>query len=48
METIYNDIHGFIRDQNLRSELYMEIYKGLSRVKRGDSENGDFDTDDAL
>ena len=40
VETIYNDIHGFIKDQNIHLEVYKSQYIGLTREQRGDSENG--------
>ena len=40
VETIYNDIHGFIKDQNIHLEVYEAHYIGLTREQRGDSENG--------
>lgn len=39
-ETIYNDIHGFIRHQRLNLEVYRTIYKGLAQKQKGDSEHG--------
>ncbi len=39
-ETIYNDIHGFIRHQSLELETYKTIYKGLAEKQKGDSEDG--------
>ena len=48
VETIYNDIHGFIRDQNIHLEVYMAIYKGLIHEQKGGSEDGDSNTDEAL
>lgn len=40
IETIYNDIHGFIKDQSVHLEVYKSHYVGLTREQRGDSENG--------
>lgn len=40
VETIYNDIHGFIKDQNIHLEVYKSRYIGLTRERRGDSESG--------
>ena len=40
VETVYNDIHGFIKDQNIHLEVYKAHYIGLTREQRGDSENG--------
>ena len=39
-ETIYNDIHGFIRHQSLKLETYKTIHRGLAEKQKGDSENG--------
>lgn len=39
-ESVYNDVHGFIRHQNLKLETYRMAYKGLSQKQRGDSESG--------
>ena len=39
-ETIYNDIHGFIRHQSLKLETYKTIFKGLAEKQKGDSEDG--------
>ena len=38
-ETIYNDFHGFIRNQRVHQEAYIEFYIGLSHESKGDSEN---------
>ena len=40
VETIYNDVHGFIRHQRLNPEIYRTIYRGLAQKQRGDSEHG--------
>ncbi|RKU31279.1 hypothetical protein C6497_01965 [Candidatus Poribacteria bacterium] len=40
VETIYNDIHGFIRDQNNHSKFYNSIYEGLIQKQKGDTGNG--------
>ena len=40
VETIYNDVHGFIKDQGIHLEVYKSHYIGLTREQRGDSENG--------
>lgn len=40
VETIYNDIHGFIKDQSIHLGVYKSHYIGLTREQRGDSENG--------
>ena len=34
-ETIYNDIHGFIKNQNIHRSAYIEFYQGLTHQKRG-------------
>ena len=39
VETIYNDIHGFIRHQRLNPEVYRTIYEGLAQKQKGDSEH---------
>ena len=48
VETIYNDIHGFIKDQAIHMEVYMAIYKGLIHEQRGSVENGNSNADGAL
>ena len=40
VETIYNDIHGFIRDQRNHKEVYKAIYEGLVQKEQEDSGNG--------
>ena len=40
VETIYNDIHGFIRDQRNHMKVYKAIYEGLAQKQKGDSGNG--------
>ena len=40
VKTVYNDIHGFIKDQSNHLEVYKSIHNGLNREKQGDSENG--------
>ena len=40
VETIYNDIHGFIKDQKNHKQFYKTIYDGLVKKKLGDSGNG--------
>ena len=40
VETIYNDVHGFIRHQRLNPEIYGTIYRGLAQKQQGDSEHG--------
>ena len=34
-ETIYNDLHGFIRHQNIHQSAYVEFYKGMSSSNKG-------------
>ena len=41
IETIYNDIHGFIRYQDIHLETYVDSYIGLTEAQKGDSENGE-------
>ena len=36
IETIYNDIHGFIRYQSSHLEVYIDFYRGLTETQRGD------------
>ena len=48
VETIYNDIHGFIKDQAIHMEVYMAIYKGLIHEQKGGVENGNSNADGAL
>ena len=48
VETIYNDIHGFIKDQTIHMEVYMAIYKGLIHEQRGGVENANSNADSAL
>ena len=36
IETIYNDIHGFIRYQGSHLEVYVDFYRGLTETQRGD------------
>ncbi len=39
-ESVYNDVHRFIRHQKLKLETYRMAYKGLSQQQKGDSESG--------
>ena len=39
-ETVYNDLHGFIKNQDVHLETYVDFYIGATEVQRGDSENG--------
>ena len=34
-ETIYNDIHGFIRNQNIQRNAYVQFYLGLTFQYKG-------------
>ncbi len=36
-EAIYNDIHGFIRNQNIHGDAYTHFYRGFACGNRGDS-----------
>lgn len=40
VETIYNDVHGFIRDQKNHMDVYKAIYEGLAQKQKGDSGDG--------
>ena len=40
VETIYNDLHGFVRDQRNHMEFYRAIYDGLAQKQKGDSGDG--------
>lgn len=40
-ETIYNDLHGFIKNQGIHQTAYIEFYRGLTYQQKGDSENDD-------
>ena len=40
-ETVYNDLHGFIKNQDIHLETYVDFYTGSTEVQKGDSENGD-------
>ena len=40
VETIYNDIHGYIRDQRNHKRFYEIIYVGLVQKEKGDSGDG--------
>ena len=35
-ETIYNDLHGFIRNQDIHGEAYTEFYRGFASHNRAD------------
>lgn len=32
-QTVYNDLHGFIRNQHIHQETYMEAYKGRTQPR---------------
>ena len=34
-ETIYNDLHGFIRHQNIHHNAYLEFYQGMASADKG-------------
>lgn len=36
-ETVYNDLHGFIKSQELHESAYAEFYKGFTCQRRGQS-----------
>lgn len=40
VETIYNDIHGFVKDQSNHMQFYKTIYEGLIQKQKGDTGNG--------
>ena len=40
-ETVYNDLHGFIKNQDIHLENYVDFYTGSTEVQKGDSENGE-------
>ena len=35
-ETIYNDLHGFIRNQDIHGDVYTHFYRGIAYGNRGD------------
>ncbi len=37
-ETIYNDLHGFIKHQHMHQSAYAEFYKGLTHDENGNDE----------
>ena len=39
-ETVYNDLHGFIKNQDAYLEVYVDFYMGAAEAQKGDSENG--------
>ena len=40
-ETVYNDLHGFIKNQDIHLETYVDFYMGTVEAQKGDVENGD-------
>ena len=38
-ETIYNDLHGFIRNQDIYQTVCIEVYMGLPDKQKGDPED---------
>ncbi len=36
-ETVYNDLHGFIKNQGIYLEAYIEFYTSLTDAQKGDS-----------
>ena len=36
-ETIYNDLHGFVRNQSIHESVYTRFHKGMTCQKRGNS-----------
>ncbi len=40
-ETVYNDLHGFIKNQDMHLETYVDFYIGSTEAQKGDSENGE-------
>ena len=39
-ERVYNDLHGFIKNQDIHLEAYVDFYMGATEAQKGDSENG--------
>jgi hypothetical protein len=39
-ETVYNDLHGFIKNQDIHLEAYVDFCMGAAEAQKGDSENG--------
>ena len=37
-KTIYNDLHGFIRTQDIHHRAYKELYRGISCIERGEQD----------
>ena len=40
-ERVYNDLHGFIKNQDIYLESYVDFYTGATEVQKGDSEDGE-------
>ena len=40
-ETVYNDLHGFIKNQDIHLETYVDFYAGTTEAQKGDAENGE-------
>ena len=40
-ETVYNDLHGFIKNQDAHLETYVDFYIGSTEAQKGDAENGE-------
>ena len=40
-ETVYNDLHGFIKNQGIHLEAYVDFYMGAAEAQKGDSEDGE-------
>ena len=38
-ETVYNDLHGFIKNQDTHLGGYVDFYMGAAEAQKGDSEN---------
>ncbi len=39
-ETVYNVLHGFIKNQDTHLDVYVDFYIGAAEAQKGDSENG--------
>ena len=39
-ETVYNDLHGFIKNQDIHLETYVDFYIGSTEAQKGEAENG--------
>ena len=47
-ETIYNDLHGFIRNQDIHQTVCIEVYMGFPHQQKGDPEDEDTNETRAL